>query len=134
MSRRQGKGSQGGLVYSTEFGRMCPRCRRSNVLCVCDDAKGPSAEGSSKAGGRAAGDGVVRLERQTKGRKGKGVTIIRGVPLPASELAQLGKRLKKMCGSGGTIKDGVIEIQGDHRDRLLDELSRLGWKVKKAGG
>lgn len=76
----------------------------------------------------------MRVERQTKGRKGKGVTLIHGVPLPPDELAQLGKKLKKMCGSGGTVKDGVIEIQGDHRDRLVAELSKHGWKVKRAGG
>lgn len=74
------------------------------------------------------------MERQTKGRKGKGVTILRGIPLPEPELKALGARLKKKCGSGGTIKDGVIEIQGDHRDLLVPELESHGWKVKRAGG
>jgi translation initiation factor 1 len=72
--------------------------------------------------------------RETKGRKGKGVTVITGVPLPLTELKELGKALKKLCGSGGTVKDGVIEIQGDHRDRLVAELATRGWTVKRAGG
>jgi translation initiation factor 1 len=72
--------------------------------------------------------------RQTKGRKGKGVTVITGVPLSTAELKELGKALKKLCGSGGTVKDGVIEIQGDHRDRLVEELTRRGWTVKRSGG
>jgi translation initiation factor 1 len=72
--------------------------------------------------------------RETKGRKGKGVTIITGVPLAYSELINLGKQLKKKCGSGGTVKEGVIEIQGDHRDRLVDELKKQGWTVKRSGG
>ena len=78
--------------------------------------------------------GVVRVGRETKGRKGKGVTLVTGVPLAAAELAKLGKELKKKCGTGGTVKDGVIEIQGDHRDRLVAELEKRGWTVKRAGG
>ncbi len=74
------------------------------------------------------------MGRETKGRKGKGVTVITGVPLPLTELKELGKALKKLCGSGGTVKDGVIEIQGDHRDRLVAELATRGWTVKRAGG
>ena len=80
------------------------------------------------------GDGIVRIQRETKGRKGKGVTLINGVPLAGAELKQLAKKLKQKCGTGGTIKNGVIEIQGDHRDLLLAELTQLGWKVKIAGG
>jgi translation initiation factor 1 len=72
--------------------------------------------------------------RETKGRKGKGVTVITGVPLPPTELTELGAALKKLCGSGGTVKGGVIEIQGDHRDRLVEELAKRGWTVKRAGG
>jgi len=82
----------------------------------------------------APADGIVRVGRQTKGRKGKGVTVITGVPLNATELAALGKELKRKCGSGGTVKDGVIEIQGDHRDRLVAELGGRGWQVKRSGG
>ena len=81
-----------------------------------------------------AGDGVVRVARETKGRKGKGVTLIRGLPLPAAELSRLAKELKQRCGSGGTVKSGVIEIQGDHRDELVSELSNRGFTVKRSGG
>ena len=83
---------------------------------------------------RPSGDGVVRVGRETKGRKGKGVTVITGLPLAHDELARLATRLKKRCGSGGTVRDGVIEIQGDHRDLLVTELDGLGYRVKRAGG
>ena len=81
-----------------------------------------------------AGDGTVRIGRTSKGRGGKTVTIISGVPLPAAELVGLAKTLRKKCGSGGTVKDGTIEIQGDHRELLLEELTRQGYHVKKTGG
>ena len=77
---------------------------------------------------------VVRVGRETKGRRGKGVTVVIGVPLSGAALEELGSRLKRMCGSGGTVKDGVIEIQGDHRDVLVDELAKLGWSVRRSGG
>jgi len=77
---------------------------------------------------------VVRISRQTKGRKGKGVTVITGVPLDGDELRDLARLLKKRCGSGGTVRDGTIEIQGDQRDALVPELQLRGWTVKKAGG
>ena len=80
------------------------------------------------------GDGVVRVSRETKGRRGKGVTVVTGVPLEGVELADLAKQLKSRCGAGGTIKNGVIEIQGDHRDRLVAELQQRGWIVKRSGG
>ena len=76
----------------------------------------------------------MRVSRQTKGRKGSGVCLITGVPLGDDELKKLAKELKKRCGSGGTVKDGVIEIQGDHREVLVDVLVRLGFKAKSAGG
>ena len=76
----------------------------------------------------------MRVGRETKGRKGKGVTVVTGVPLAGAALDELASRLKRMCGSGGTVKDGVIEIQGDHRDLLLAELAKQGWTVKRAGG
>lgn len=82
----------------------------------------------------APADGVVRVSRETKGRKGKGVTLITGVPLAGDELRDLAGQLKQRCGSGGTVKDGVIEIQGDHRDALVPDLSARGWAVKKVGG
>jgi translation initiation factor 1 len=80
------------------------------------------------------GDGVVRVGRETQGRKGKGVTVIRGVPLAGDALEALATRLKKRCGSGGTVDGGVIEIQGDHRDTLVTELGKLGYTVKRSGG
>lgn len=113
-----------GLVYSTEFGRMCPQCRNPLSACRCSKNK-PSVPKS---------DGIVRISRETKGRRGKGVTMITGVPLNSVELEKLGRQLKQRCGTGGTVKDGTIEIQGDHRDLLLGELEKLGWVVKKAGG
>lgn len=78
--------------------------------------------------------GGVRLSYETKGRKGKGVTIIRGVPLLPDDLEVLGKQLRSQCGSGGTVKDGAIEIQGDHRDRVEPILHTKGWTVKRTGG
>jgi len=81
-----------------------------------------------------AGDGIVRVGRETTGRKGKGVTTVRGVPLAGDALEALATRLKKRCGSGGTVDGGVIEIQGDHRDLLVDELGKLGYTVRRAGG
>ena len=82
---------------------------------------------------RSAESGVVRLSRETKGRKGAGVTLISGVPLTGVELDALATRLKKLCGAGGTVRDGVIEIQTDQRARLQTELEKLGWRVKIAG-
>lgn len=112
-----------GVVYSTDHGRTCPACGRPLAACACGE---PPA--------RARGDGVVRVARQTQGRKGKGVTVVSGVPLAGRELEALASELRKRCGSGGTVKDGVIEIQGDHRDLLVGELARRGWTVKRSGG
>jgi translation initiation factor 1 len=111
------------LVYSTEMGKVCPACGRPAGKCVC----GPVVR-------EPAGDGVVRVARETKGRKGKGVTVITGLVLPPSELKALGRHLKQVCGSGGTVRAGSIEIQGDHRDRLLVELKKRGFTAKRAGG
>ncbi|NVD36124.1 translation initiation factor Sui1 [Marinobacter lutaoensis] len=116
------KKRSGGLVYSTEQGRMCPECRNPVNQCDCRTPASP------------AGDGIVRVSRETKGRKGKGVTRVTGVPLAGPELKALAKELKARCGTGGTLKDGVIEIQGDHRDLLVSLLSAKGWTVKRAGG
>lgn len=110
-------------VYSTEHGRVCPACSKAVAGCICSKKKSVTA-----------GDGIVRIGRETKGRKGKGVTTISGVPLDPSGLLVLGKELKKRCGSGGTVKEGIIEIQGDHRDILLEELQKRGYRVKRCGG
>ena len=112
----------GGLVYSTEAGRMCPGCRHPVAQCTCKQAA------------VARGDGVVRVSRETKGRGGKAVTVVRGLALPADQLADLGKQLRTSCGSGGTLKDGVIEVQGDHADRVVELLMARGHRVKRAGG
>lgn len=117
-SPRQG----GGMVYSTELGRTCPTCRRSLHECRCRDAAGP------------VGDGRVRVSRDTKGRGGKGVTLISGLPLSADALQQLATALKKRCGSGGTVRNGVIEVQGEHRDVIMTELEKLGYAPKRSGG
>ena len=111
------------LVYSTESGRTCPDCQQPRSQCQCT-----SQEAIPE------GDGIVRISRETKGRKGKGVTLIRGIPLAEKDLKALAKKLKAKCGTGGTVKDGVIEIQGDQRDLLVTELSQRGYTVKKAGG
>lgn len=115
-----------GLVYSTETGRMCPHCKQPLNACQCKAANKKSAS--------APADGIVRIQRQTQGRGGKVVTTISGVNLPDDELKQFAKRLKQLCGSGGTINDGIIEIQGDHRTAIKSELDRLGYKAKLAGG
>ena len=118
-----GKNKNSGLVYSTEHGKMCPACGKPHAKCACRGKKAVSKS-----------DGIVRVGRSTKGRKGKGVTLITGVPLDHDGLQQLAKQLKQKCGSGGTIKDGIIEIQGDHRDALVEELKRHGFTVKRSGG
>jgi translation initiation factor 1 len=112
-----------GIVYSTEHGRMCPKCSEPIAKCSCRQKKGVPQS-----------DGVVRIERETKGRKGKGVTVITGVPLDETGIKELAKQLKAKCGAGGTVKDGVIEVQGDHRDLLVEELRKRGWTVKQIGG
>jgi translation initiation factor 1 len=112
-----------GPVYSTERGRMCPACGQPIAECLCRRKKAVPQ-----------GDGIVRVGRATKGRKGKGVTVITGVPLDERELKELVSQLKAKCGAGGTVSDGVIEIQGDHRDVLLEELRKRGWMVRRAGG
>jgi translation initiation factor 1 len=114
--------SSGGLVYSTESGRMCPACRLPLAQCACKAASG------------ILGDGVVRVSRQTKGRGGKSVTLVKGVALDALSLAVLGKQLRTACGSGGTVKDGVIEVQGDHVDLVLEVLAKHCHPGKRAGG
>jgi translation initiation factor 1 len=112
-----------GTVYSTELGSMCPQCGNPVADCHC-----------RQTDNLPSGDGVVRINHETKGRKGKGVTVIRGLPLTRDELKKLTKELKQHCGTGGTLKDNSIEIQGDHRATLLKALSKHGFKVKLSGG
>jgi len=123
MNERQSAKTTGGLLYSTEHGRMCPECRQPIAGCLCgQNTPMPVSEG------------IVRVSRETKGRAGKSVTLIKGLSLDVLALSQLSKRLKTACGSGGTVKDGVIEIQGDHCERVIEYLKKQGWVVKRAGG
>jgi translation initiation factor 1 len=119
------KSKFGGLVYSTDQGRLCSECGQAMAACICHQIGKDSIP---------KGDGVVRVYRETKGRKGKGVTLISGVPIAEDALIALAKKLKQKCGTGGTVKNHVIEIQGDQRDIIVAELSAQGFKVKKAGG
>jgi len=119
----QSKFSNSGLVYSTDSGRMCPDCRQPHERCQC--AATPA---------QPVGDGIVRVSRETKGRAGKGVTVIKGLGLAAPALETLGKQLKAACGSGGTVKNGTIEVQGDHCERVITFLKARGLTVKRAGG
>jgi translation initiation factor 1 len=114
---------QGGLVYSTDSGRMCPGCRRAVDQCTC-----------SQAAARPAGDGIVRVSRESKGRGGKVVTLVKGLALSDAELTVFAKQLKAACGCGGAVKDGVVEIQGDHVERLMGVLQAQGYRIKRAGG
>ena len=118
------KATTGGLVYSTDSGRMCPACRQPLGACSCK---------AQRAAPRL-GDGIVRISCETKGRGGKAVTLVRGLALDAEALATLGKRLRTACGAGGAVKDGVLEIQGDHRSRVADMLTQDGLRIKLAGG
>lgn len=118
------KKNRKGLVYSTEAGRLCPGCGEQKDTCVCSTSNQTQSQG----------DGIVRIMRQTKGRKGSGVSVVTGLPLDVDELKSLAKELKKKCGSGGTVRHGCIEIQGDHRKELQKALQNLGYSVKLSGG
>ena len=111
------------LVWSSELGRVCPGCGRPAASCSC-----------RKKEQRTGNDGIVRVRRETKGRGGKTVTVVTGAPGDDTALKELAGELKRRCGTGGTLKDGIIEIQGDHCDLLMTELARRGFTVKRAGG
>jgi translation initiation factor 1 len=110
------------LVYSSETG------------LIQTDRAAPQRKHKPQAVQAAPADGTVRLRRETKGRGGGTVIVISGIPLQGPALKELAGALKKRCGCGGTVKDGIIEIQGDHRDTLLHELQTRGYRVKLAGG
>ena len=111
------------IIYSTGVGSLCPNCLRPVRECVCP-----------KGAPGAAKPAAVRVGREVKGRAGKGVTTVTGLPMTLSDIESLAAKLKKRCGSGGTVRDGVIEVQGDHRDVIVAELIKLGWPAKKSGG
>jgi len=115
------------LVYSTESGRICPGCGKPVNNCSC---KGKSTRSREKT----RFDGIIRIQREKKGRKGKTVTSISGFQEGIDDLKQIAKKLKSQCGTGGSIKDGIIVIQGDHRKTIQSELQKQGFKVKLAGG
>ncbi len=100
---------------------MCPACRQPVAACVCLRQA-------------QRGDGIVRVSRESKGRGGKTVTLVRGLSLDAAALAALGKRLRSACGTGGTVKDGVLEVQGDHAERVIALLQAEGFVVRRSGG
>jgi len=118
------------LVYSTQTGPMCPGCGKPVPACLCKKK-------AVKAGEQPKGyprDGTIRIQREAKGRKGKIVTAVFGVPLEKGDLEEFAKILKRCCGAGGSVKEGVILIQGDHRQTLLEELKKQGYTAKPAGG
>ena len=112
------------IVYRSDVGRVCPGCQRPVAQCACKDQRGKAA----RAGG------AVRVSRATQGRGGKVVSVITGLPLGDEALAALAAELKRRCGSGGTVRDGLIEIQGEHRDTLVAELLKRGYAARRAGG
>jgi translation initiation factor 1 len=132
------------LVYSTRDGKICPGCEKPVAACVCPKGKkGASGHTQTARRGAAPGntpasnppaDGIVRVRREVKGRGGKTVSVVMGLPLDGDALEALGTELKRRCGTGGTVKDGAILIQGDHVDLLIAELERRGHCVKRAGG
>ena len=115
------------LVYSTKSGKICPLCQKPFPECTCKKKK-------SRSQTNIKYDGIIKIQRETKGRKGKTVTAVSGFQINADELKNLATQLKRRCGTGGSVKDGVIIIQGDHRDTLITELKNRGFKAKIAGG
>jgi translation initiation factor 1 len=103
---------------------LCPKCHQLKSTCTCKVEPPPAPSKST----------VVRVGRETKGRRGKGVTIISDLPLDEARLIELATTLKNRLGTGGTVKDGRIEIQGDHRDRIVQELEAMGYGTKRVGG
>ncbi len=115
--------SKSRIVYSTDSGRMCPDCGRPVAECVC-----------RKRESTAAGDGIVRVRREVKGRQGKTVTTISGLPLDEDGLREFAGELKRQCGAGGAAKEGIIVLQGDHCDAVMALIQKRGYAVKRAGG
>jgi translation initiation factor 1 len=114
------------VVWTSDRGKIdrCKRCGQPLDQCRCGQRGAPAPHG----------DGWVRLAREKAGRGGKIVTLVRGVPGDDAELVRLAQELKRLCGAGGTVRDGVIELQGEHREKVQAHLTRLGYRVKIAGG
>ena len=119
------------LVYSTKTGRICFLCSKPISVCVCKKRKPIKTQ---KQPNRYPSDGVIRIQREIKGRKGKTVTTVFGLPLESEQLQKLARKIKGRCGAGGSVKEGVIIIQGDHRQTILDEIKKHGYNAKLAGG
>ncbi|MDP2984360.1 MAG: translation initiation factor Sui1 [Candidatus Latescibacter sp.] len=117
------RSNQNRRVYSTEKGRLCPSCGQPAASCGC-----------GKIPVNPQGDGIVRVRRDVKGRGGKTVTTVSGFPLDESGIRELASQFKRRLGTGGTVKGGVMEIQGDYSGVLITELTKLGFTVKRAGG
>lgn len=116
------------LVYSTEQGGVCPRCRRRADRCKCPEKL------AARTAAAAPPSEYVYVGRESKGRRGKTVTTISGLPFQGDDLKRLAGELKRRCGTGGSVKQGVVEIQGDHRDLMVAELEQRGLAVKRRGG
>lgn len=120
-------------VYSSEHGRVCPHCGLPSGRCAC--RANPRGQPRGDAGlSNPQSDGVIRVGRSSRGRGGKTVTLIEGVQLPAAELRDLARDLRRQCGTGGALKNDTIEIQGDQRDAVVDQLEARGFRVKRKGG
>ena len=114
------------IVFSSEHGRLCPHCGAPSGRCRCKKKKAAAPP--------PTGDGIVRVSRTRRGRKGKTVTLVEGVLVSSDALRDLASDLKKRCGTGGAIKEGIIEIQGDQRETLVSALEEKGFRVKVSGG
>ena len=110
------------LVYTTDQGQHCPNCENPKIKCTCQIAT------------RTISDGIIKLQKQVKGRNGKPVTLISGLPIDDAGLNKLAKELKKKCGAGGSIEGRNILIQGDKRKIIKDLLEKMGYQVKLSGG
>ena len=118
------------LVYSTQSGKICPRCGKGKSVCQCRGRAKSKAEKASPF----KNDGIVRIQKEVKGRKGKCASVIYGLDVESERLGQIAREVKNHCATGGTVKDGVFVIQGDHRVKIRMILEKHGFRVKLAGG
>ncbi len=135
MSNLPGRSADRPVVYDSDLGRLCPVCHKPIKACTCRQKQASTQrQTSAQKQTPPKPDGVVRVSRDRRNRRGKTVTVVTGVPGNPAALEELAGILKRLCGSGGTAKDGVIEIQGDHRELVLSKLIELGYRAKQAGG